>query len=95
MDELFIPGYRYDRGSTSAAGLEGTCPLCDSPSSILSLLLKETSTRQTRRQPDFQHRTNDRAGLSFPMAMGTFPETGILSPFVCCDAYAYHLVQLR
>jgi hypothetical protein len=89
---LYIPGYRYDRGSASAAGLEGTCPLCNSPESVLSLLLKKYPLDITT--PGFPS-PNSRAGLAFPLAMGTFPETDILSPFVCCDSCAYHLVQLH
>lgn len=89
---LYIPGYRYDRGSASAVGLEGTCPLCDSPDSVLSLLLKRHPVDIST--PGFPS-PNSRVGLAFPLAMGTFPETDILSPFVCCDSCAYHLVQLH
>jgi hypothetical protein len=89
---LYIPGYRYDRGSASAVGLEGTCPLCRSPDSVLSLLLKRHPVDIST--PGFPS-PNSRAGLAFPLAMGTFPETDIISPFVCCDSCAYHLVQLH
>jgi hypothetical protein len=89
---LYIPGYRYDRGSASAVGLEGTCPLCHSPDSVLSLLLKRHPVDIST--PGFPS-PNSRARLAFPLAMGTFPETDIISPFVCCDSCAYHLVQLH
>jgi hypothetical protein len=91
-DILYIPGYRYDRGSASPVGLEGRCPLCDAPDTLLTLLLKKPPADIMT--PGFPS-PNSRSGLAFPLAMGTFPETDILSSFVCCDSCAYHMVQLK
>jgi hypothetical protein len=91
-DILFIPGYKYNRGSNSTAAFEGECPLCGDVKAILALLVKEPATGIV--SPGFPE-PNSRALLEFPLTIGTYPEAEVLSSFVCCDSCAYHLVKLR
>jgi len=91
-DLLFIPGYRYNRGSNSTAVFKGECPLCGDTKAILALLVKEPATGLV--VPGFQA-PNSRTTLEFPLSIGTYPEAKVLSSFVCCDSCAYHLVKMK
>ena len=86
-DILYIFGYRYQHSTRQA--FYRTCSLCQEPDSVIALLLKECPTEF--RTPGFP-RQGSRAQLAYPFAMGTFPETDIVSSTVCCDACAHTLV---
>jgi hypothetical protein len=90
-DVLFIPGYKYKRGSNSTA-FEGECPLCGDIKAILALLVKEPARGVV--SPGFPE-PNSRALLEFPLTIGAYLEAEVLSSFVCCDSCAYHLVKMR
>jgi hypothetical protein len=89
---LYIPGYRED----TVLGLENifreTCPLCGELDTPLALLLKNPPKGDTT--PNFPT-PNSRAGLAFPLAMGPFRETDIVSSTVCCHPCAHTLVRHR
>lgn len=88
---LYTPNYRRNNGYLPAADLYGDCCLCGVSMSSLALLLKK---------PDANLRTDglpppgSQARLAFPLAMGNFPETDIISPFVCCDPCSYVITQI-
>jgi hypothetical protein len=91
-DILFIPGYKYNRGSNSTAVFEGECPLCGDMKAVLALLVKEPATGVV--SPGFPE-PNSRAMLEFPLTIGMYPEAEVLSSFICCDSCAYHMVKMR
>ena len=84
---LYIPQYQYQQGDSV---FEGTCPICGENDVILVFLLKLPPTDIST--PKFPQ-PNDRKGLAYPLAMGTYPETDILSSQLSCDSCAYALVQ--
>ena len=86
---LYIQNYKY-RPQCSADGFEGTCPICEEEKVLLVLLLKSPPADIST--PNFPQ-PNDRKGLAYPLAMGTYPETDILSSQISCDSCAYTLIQ--
>jgi hypothetical protein len=52
---------------------------------------QETDAESLHRQIP---RPGSRSALTFPLAMGSFPETDIISSYLCCDACSTHLVRL-
>ena len=89
---LYIQHYKYQQTIDSEDRLEGTCPICDENETLLVFLLKLPPSHITT--PSFP-RPNDRKGLAYPLAMGTYPETDILSSQVSCDACAYTIIKER
>ncbi|KAH0542523.1 hypothetical protein FGG08_003119 [Glutinoglossum americanum] len=85
---LFTRGFQ--KPSSESGEFQGVCGLCAGNKSTLVLLLrKPPSARVTPGFPAAGSKTK----LAFPLAMGNFPETDIVSPFVCCDACSYILVE--
>ena len=84
---LYIQQYQCRPGDSI---VEGTCPICEECDVMLVFLLKSPPTDITT--PNFPQ-PNDRKGLAYPLAMGTYPETDILSSQLCCDSCAHTLVQ--
>ncbi|KAG8533436.1 uncharacterized protein KY384_002219 [Bacidia gigantensis] len=84
---LYIPGYKDEFSNPSVAGL---CPICDEKDIPLVVLLK--APPQGLATPGFPS-PNQRKGLVYPLAMGSYPETDVLSSQVCCDSCAFILVQ--
>ena len=84
---LYIQQYQCRPGDSI---VEGTCPICEECDVVLVFLLKSPPTDITT--PNFPQ-PNDRKGLAYPLAMGTYPETDILSSQLCCDSCAHTLVQ--
>ena len=84
---LYIQGYQHRPGEPI---FEGTCPICEEDDVLLVLILKSPPTEIST--PHFP-RPNDRKGLAYPLAMGTYPETDILSSQISCDSCAYTMVQ--
>ena len=91
-DILFIQGYKHNRGSDSMAAFKGECSLCGDLQAILALLVKEPSTGLAL--PGFPE-PNSRAMLEFPLVIGARPGSRIISSFVCCEACAYYLVNMK
>ena len=88
-DTLYIPGYRYTRKPTNV-GFTDICPICGESEALLALLLKKPPRGFTT--PGFPQ-PNSRARLAYPLAMGTFPETDVLSTYLCCDPCAYTIIH--
>lgn len=86
---LFIRGYKYVE-EYSNVGFKDTCPICGQDGALLTALLKlppkDLST------PGFP-KHGDRKGLAYPLAMGSYPETDVLSSYICCDSCAETLVR--
>ena len=86
---LYIEQYKY-RPGPSNDGFERTCPVCEEEDVLLVFLLKSPPTDIST--PMFPQ-PNARKGLAYPLAMGTYPETDILSSQVCCDSCAYIMIS--
>lgn len=84
---LYIPQYQYQEGDSV---VKGACPICGENDLMLVFLLKLPPTDLST--PNFPQ-PNNRKGLAYPLAMGTYPETDILSSQLSCDSCAYALVQ--
>jgi hypothetical protein len=61
----------------------GTCSLCATKNTTLALFLQEPPT--TRVTPGFPAR-GSKSKVAYPLAVGNFPETDIISSFIYCDA---------
>ena len=84
---LFLPGFQ--RGSsTTKKEFVGRCMLCHG-TSVLAILLKTSPEIST---PNFPRR-GSLSRLAFPLAMGGFAETDVVSFFLSCDACALYLVR--
>ena len=83
---LYIEWYQYLPGDSVVE----TCPICEERDVLLVFLLKLPPTDIVT--PNFPL-PYDRKGLAYPFAMGTYPETDILSSQISCDSCAYTLVQ--
>ena len=84
---LYIQQYRRRPGESV---VEGTCPICEEGDAPLVFLLKSPPTDIST--PNFPL-PNDRKVLAYPLAMGTYPETDILSSQISCDSCAHTMVQ--
>jgi hypothetical protein len=83
--------YIINRASTLHGMFRGLCSLCAHADSLLVLLFKKPPLNlYTNGFP----RPGSRSVLAFPLAMGCFPETDIISSYICCDACSTHLVRL-
>jgi hypothetical protein len=88
MTPLYIqPFVKSKDGDT----FEGRCVMCGTDSVNLVLFLrKPPSSMKTAGFPD----ENSRSRLAFPLAMGNFPETDILSRYISCDFCAFNLAKI-
>ncbi len=84
---LYIQHYRYRPGDPV---VQGTCPICAEADVLLVFLLKSPPTDIST--PNFPQ-PGDRKGLAYPLAMGTYPETDILSSQLACDSCAHTIVE--
>ena len=88
MGALYIKQFRYL--TSDSDGIVGTCPVCGEADTILCFLLKAPPNDiSTPNFPSPQHRTV----LAYPFAMGTYPETDILSSQISCDSCAATMVR--
>ncbi|CAI6079817.1 unnamed protein product [Clonostachys chloroleuca] len=63
-----------------------TCLLCGKESSLQTLLLQSNPTTEaTRNLPA----PNTRSGHRYPLVLGSYAETDIVLPIVCCDGCAF------
>jgi hypothetical protein len=85
---LLTPGFQLPKGTSKQ--FQNTCPLCYEDKATLALLLRE---------PPQSHATNDfpavgsKSVLAFPLAMGNFRETDVISQSLYCDACSYTITQ--
>ena len=86
---LYVKRYIYQRVPTSI-GYEETCPLCNHDDVLLMALLK--SAPQGLSTLGFPT-SCEQKGLAYPLAIGSYPETDVLSSYVCCDSCAYTLTR--
>ena len=88
---LYFPRYRKKVGYCPDPDPLVECSLCGASSSPIALLLKRPDPNtQTEGLPP----SNGQAKLAFPLAMGNFPETDIVSTFLCCDPCAYFVDKI-
>lgn len=88
--QLYIRGFRQPTDPNPNLCFLGTCMLCEEPWSLLTLLLKKPPTSETTL--GFPAPGSD-SKLVFPLSIGNFPETDIISTFVACDPCSYQLVK--
>ena len=88
---IYTPHYRRHATDENNTEPHGHCQLCDARSTPLALLLKRPCpVLQTEGLPP----PYSRAKLAYPLAMGNFPETDIISKFICCDPCSYFVTQI-
>lgn len=88
---LYTPNYRRRTNYHPELDIRGYCCLCGASTSPVALLLKKPDPNlQTEGLPP----PGSQARLAFPLAMGNFPETDIISTFVCCDPCSYFITQI-
>jgi hypothetical protein len=77
---LYTQGFRRTLPNTS---FSGSCSICGSDSSVLAWLFHSPPANlSTQGFPAL----NSASMLAFPLAMGKFPETDVLSSTICCEA---------
>lgn len=88
---LYTPYYRRQTETYPEIRVSGHCGLCGGLAWPLALLFKKADPNlRTEGFPPPGSQTK----LAFPLAMGNFPETDIISPFVCCDPCSYFITQI-
>lgn len=85
---LFTNGF-FKIGEPDSS-FEETCNLCASPNSTLVFFLRQPPSKLST--PGFAS-ANSVSKLTYPLAMGNFPETDILSKYICCDSCSFLLAQ--
>ena len=86
---LYIKGFKED---FSSACIKGGCPLCSEDDISLMALIKAPPKDLVT--PGFPS-SGERKGLVYPLAMGSYPETDILSSSVCCDSCAFTMISQK
>lgn len=86
---LYVKGYTCS-GELQDSGFWETCPICGQDHVLLTVLLKRPPSGLST--PGFPS-SGERKGLTYPLAMGSFPETDLLSSYVCCDSCAQTFIQ--
>ena len=88
---LYTPKYRRQTETYPNIEVSGHCGLCGVLAWPLALLFKKADPNlRTEGFPPPGSQTK----LAFPLAMGNFPETDIISSFVCCDPCSYFITQI-
>jgi len=86
---LYMKGYKLLSGPAAARPFCGQCGLCEDDDSPLALLLK-AKPANCDTEGGFPT-PNSHAEIKFPLALGNFSETDIISDFVCCEKCAYFI----
>ena len=89
---LYMKGYKLPTGPAAARPFCGQCALCEDDGSPLALLLK-AKPADCETEGGFPA-PNSHAEIKFPLAMGNFPETDIISDFLCCEKCAYFIHRM-
>jgi len=84
---LYIKAFKEEISDTSH---RADCPLCGQDGILLIALVKAPPKDLVT--PGFPS-PGQRKGLVYPLAMGSYPETDVLSSYVCCDSCAFTLVK--
>ncbi|KAF2264977.1 hypothetical protein CC78DRAFT_532836 [Lojkania enalia] len=82
---MHTPGFRNLEDSFT-----GTCSLCGADNTILAWVFHASPQIATIGIPE----PNSATPLAFPLAMGNFAETDILSTTICCDPCSYFATKL-
>ena len=91
LDVIYIPGYQLpELEPTNGFVLKGECSICGEENVTLAIMLK--APPKDFQTPDFPA-PGSRRKLAYPLAMGFFPETDVISSRICCDACAYAMTQ--
>lgn len=85
---LFNPGFH--RSDSQKDCFKGRCDLCAAETSVLALLLRVQPEKTDT--PHFPA-PGARSKLVYPLTVGNYPETDIVSSFVACDPCSYRLVR--
>ncbi|KAL8725461.1 MAG: hypothetical protein Q9181_006412 [Wetmoreana brouardii] len=86
---LYMKGYKVGSGPAAAQPFCGYCPLCGDGNSVLALLLKARPPNGET-EGDFPA-PGSHSDIRFPLAMGNFSETDIISSFLGCEKCAHFL----
>lgn len=89
---LYMKGYKLGSGPAAAQPFRGFCTLCEDESSLLTFLLK-VGPAEEETEGGFPV-PNSHAEIRFPLAMGNFAETDIISSYLCCEKCAYFVREL-
>jgi hypothetical protein len=84
---LYTPGFRKNDGSFT-----GNCCICGSDNVTLAWLFRHHP--DSPNTPGFPA-PGSSSPLAFPLAMGNFPETDIISAVTCCDPCSVFCVKLQ
>lgn len=90
---LYMKGYELGTGSAAAQPFRGLCSLCGDDNSPLALLLKARPS-DVETEGDFPTAASH-SDIKFPLAMGNFPETDIISSFMSCETCADFIRNIR
>jgi hypothetical protein len=88
---IHTQGYVINSATQVEGSFCGPCSLCGGIETLLMLLFKKPP--QDLHTPGFPG-SGSRAKLTFPLAMGCFPETDVISTYLCCDPCSSHLARL-
>ncbi|KAL8997689.1 MAG: hypothetical protein Q9169_003096 [Polycauliona sp. 2 TL-2023] len=86
---LYMKGYMIGLGVVAPQLFLGQCSLCGDAQVPLAFLLKARPA-ECETEGDFPA-PNSHAELKFPLAMGNFSETDIISSFLCCERCAHFI----
>ncbi|KAL8924304.1 MAG: hypothetical protein Q9208_004085 [Pyrenodesmia sp. 3 TL-2023] len=90
---LYMKGYELGSGPAAAQPFRGLCSLCGDGNSPLALLLKARPS-DVETEGDFPT-ANSHSDIRYPLAMGNFPETDIISSVVSCEKCADFIRSIR
>jgi hypothetical protein len=88
---IHTQGYVINSATQFEGSFCGPCSLCGGTETLLMLLFKKPP--QDLHTPGFPG-PGSRAKLTFPLAMGCFPEIDVISTYLCCDPCSSHLARL-
>lgn len=88
ITSLFNPGFQ--KSDSPKDCFKGRCDFCAAETSLLALLLRARPEKADT--PHFPA-PGARSKLVYPLTVGNYPETDIVSPFVACDPCSYRLVR--
>ncbi|KAL8831101.1 MAG: hypothetical protein Q9170_005451, partial [Blastenia crenularia] len=86
---LYMKGYKLPSGPAAPQPFCGQCSLCKTQNAQLALLLKARPV-DVETEGDFPT-PSSYSDIRFPLAMGNFPETDIISSFLSCEKCAHFI----
>lgn len=89
---LWMKGYKLESRWSASEACRGRCGLCEDETSPLALLLKAKPS-DCATEGDFPAPQSHQQ-IIYPMAMYNFPETDVISSFLCCEKCAYFVRRL-